>query len=101
MKIAVTVYRRPDKSLIHSRVVLGDTMLHAAGFYHGWPAYGFADHEIIIICGPKWEAAVSEFLASHHEGPAGSTANGGHGAIANDPGPRAARPRHGVKEEAG
>lgn len=100
MKIAVTVYRRADKSLIHSRVVLGDTMLHAAGFHHGWPAYGFAEREIIIVCGPKWEAAVTEFLASHHEGPASSTANGGRSAVANDAGPRAARPRHEAKEEA-
>jgi hypothetical protein len=91
LKLAVTVYGRPEKTPIWSRIVLGDTLLRAAGFRHSLPAWGFAESGIVVICTPDWEPAVSEFLAGQRGDENVSAAEADNGAWAGESEPRGAR----------
>jgi hypothetical protein len=68
METSVKVYRRPQKDLIWSRVVLDTALAEVSGFWHGMPAFALAARGVVIVCGPGWEEAVRKLLASHHDG---------------------------------
>ena len=93
MKIAVNIYRRPGGAPIYNGVALDDAMLHASELRHNMPAYGFAEPSIAIVCTPKWERAVSEFLAGYRGDRNVTAAQRGNGAVARESEPRGARAR--------
>jgi len=93
MKIAVNIYRRPDKNPLYSRLVVGAALGEESGFTHGVPAWGFAERGLVIVCGPQWESAVSGFLAGHRGDRNVTAAQRGNGAVAREGGPHGARAR--------
>jgi hypothetical protein len=100
MKMAVTIYRRPDNSPAYPRLVLGTALGDASGFSHGVPAWAFAEPGIVIACAPEWEHAVGEFLTQHCGGRAASVKHAHSGEFAQASGPRGAAHQQGEGKEA-